>query len=486
MLFQDFLRKCDGETKAIIRTFISVSFASLNRLGTYAGDICITTKDDNKLDDRAITFLFLLITCLKKNESLKELLNKHGINENVIDENYSFSKVTKDQLKKWTFNYVLFDEDMERGFCSLSGSFIKAYCDNSKSVICMERILYRYLKNEINNYRSLDYPLDVLMSDEFLEELLDSAESKENNLNYSSLSSQPSGGRKKIDIPFGNILTQQEFKYNPLVGRTKELRKMSAFLMDDEKSLIIYGSPGTGKTTLIKGLAYNIQKKNVPDTFRDKEIIEVSASELISGCSYVGMVEEKLLGIIKKLIENENSILFIDEIHTLMGLGRGSNSNNDVSNILKPYLGDGRIKIVGATTTDEYKIIKNDGAFSRRFNNLYLPDLTDEEILNLLLVTSDRFRENKQISINYDDNTKKNLLSSILNLSKSAIEKLNLSKYNPDFALTLLRMCYDFAALDGKKYLDADYIIEGINNEDSLNDELKEEFKNDVYTITKK
>lgn len=481
MLLQDFKKKCDKETRRIITHFLSVCEGSINGLGNIASNVTIETNSGEQLSDRDVVFIFLLIICIENSDDLKELLSKHGLTKKIIEEEFKFSKDAKESLKTFTSKYIYNEEFQERGFCNLWGGIIKAYCDNSMSVICIERILYNYLKKY-----TFCYPLNKLNSDEFLEELLDSAESKENNLNYSSLSSQPSGGRKKIDIPFGNILTQQEFKYNPLVGRTKELRKMSAFLMDDEKSLIIYGSAGTGKTTLIKGLAYNIQNRDVPDTFLDKEIIEVSASELISGCSYVGMVEEKLLGIIKKLIENENSILFIDEIHTLMGLGRGSHSNNDVSNILKPYLGDGRIKIVGATTTDEYKIIKNDGAFSRRFNNLYLPDLTDDEMLNLLLVTSDRFAENKQISINYDDNIKKNLLRAVLNLSKRAIEKLNLSKYNPDFALTLLRMGYDFAALDGKKYLDADYIIEGINNEDSLNDELKEDFKNDVYIITKK
>lgn len=482
MLLQDFKKKCDKETSKIVAHFLSVCEGSSNRIGTFLGNITIETKKRKALSDYCIMFLFLLIVCMKNSNDLKQLLAKHGLTIDLIGEEFIFSKEVTNKLKEYVSKYEANYEWQEMAFCNLYGGLIKGYCDNSKSVICIERILYNYIKNEMINNRPFSYPLSILNEDELLKDLLHAAEAKENNMNYTSFS----GSTKKLDIPFGNVLTKENFKYNPLVGRTKELRKMSAFLMDDEKSLIIYGSPGTGKTTLIKGLAYNIQNKNVPDTFLNKEIVEVSASELISGCSLVGMVEERLLGIIKKLIENENSILFIDEIHTLMGLGQGSNSNNDVSNILKPYLGDGRIKIVGATTTDEYKIIKNDGAFSRRFNNLYLPDLTDDEILNLLLVTSDRFAEKKQISINYDDDVKKDLLGAVLNLSKKAIEKLNLSKYNPDFALTLLRMCYDFAALDGRKYLDADYMIEGISNEDALNDELKEEFKNDVYRITKK
>ena len=279
-----------------------------------------------------------------------------------------------------------------------------------------------------------------------------------------------------LNIPCGTLLTSTKFEFNPLIGREKELRKLQALLMDEEKSVIIYGNPGTGKTALVKGLAYDIQHGKVGEKIQDKKIIEISASELISGCRYVGMVEQRLLDIINPIIAAKDSILFIDEIHTLMGLGQGANSQNDVSNILKPYLGDGRLKIIGATTLQEYLLIKENGAFSRRFNNLELSDLTDEDVLNILKVNVDRFKTKHKISLAESEERKMLLLNEILNLSKQVIADPKAQRYNPDLSLSLLRLCYDYALLDGKECIDTGYIIEGVNNSDSISDELKEQF----------
>ena len=168
-----------------------------------------------------------------------------------------------------------------------------------------------------------------------------------------------------------------------------------------------------------------------------------------------------------------------------MGLGQGANSQNDVSNILKPYLGDGRLKIIGATTLQEYLLIKENGAFSRRFNNLELSDLTDEDVLNILkviwktkfiylLLLSKKNNETEEIA--ESEERKMLLLNEILNLSKQVIADPKAQRYNPDLSLSLLRLCYDYALLDGKECIDTGYIIEGVNNSDSISDELKEQF----------
>ena len=476
MFFKDFLNLCDDDTKIFIKGSLSIDGVLAARVGGFIPNSIIKINDECMDDNNMVFFIFLYMMLIMSDQ--KELnLNIDWFKNKVDCGIYNIPTRTQEAFDYIKRNYVLIDRLLEYVFSTHQiSSYIKAYADNSKRIICMERILYNFIKEEKWNRDYFNVP------QEFVESLEKIAIDKENNLNQLRTSGIYN---RKYNLQYGNVLTNENFKFDPLIGREKELRMLEAFLMDEEKSVILYGNPGTGKTALVKGLAYDIKNNLVPESIKNKVIVEMSASELISGCKYVGMVEERLLNIINTLISNKDSILFIDEIHTLMGLGQGSNSNNDVSNILKPYLGDGRLKIIGATTTDEYKLIQGNAAFSRRFNNIYLRDLTDDEILNILNITTERFKEYLDISFASNDNKKMLLLNEILNLSKLAIRELNLKKYNPDFSLSLLRLCYNFAKLDGKECVDTEYVIEGINNEDSINSEIKEQFKKRVKELGK-
>ena len=184
----------------------------------------------------------------------------------------------------------------------------------------------------------------------------------------------------------------------------------------------------------------------------------------------------------KELMQIENSILFVDEIHMLMGAGASIEDTNDVSNMLKPYLGSGKIKIIGATTDIEYlKIFKN-GAFARRFNGLELKELSEEELFRILYSLIERYN---QIKFNYNNDVRDEILHLIICLSDEKYMTLT-PRYNPDFALSVLRNAYNFARYDQKDYLDASSLIEGVEILDTVNVDGKEMFKEEIQRLTRK
>ena len=293
------------------------------------------------------------------------------------------------------------------------------------------------------------------------------------------------------NLSFGEFLTNINYVENPLVGRSKELRNMCALLTDAKKSVIIYGGAGVGKTTLIKGLAYNIQNNATYEYFKDKKIFSVSASELIQGTNYRGTLEEKVNKLVSFLKNNPNTILFIDEIHLLMGLGRSEGSIIDVPGILLSHLGEGSIKIIGATTKSEVAHIMQNSAFERRFNFLEIPELNDEEKLNILLTTIASYEKNYNIKFGFDDEITMEIIKLILYITDKIIDNKNslttkdsnnINYYfsNPDYMLTMLNNCYNFARLDGKEALDINYLIEGIKFTKGINESISNSFIKEV------
>ena len=142
-----------------------------------------------------------------------------------------------------------------------------------------------------------------------------------------------SGIKENNDIlnikKYGIILNDEAFKYTPGISREEEIKNLIKTLVFKDTSCILVGKPGIGKTSIVRALAYNIRNNNVPNIMKDKKIVQISASSLISGCSYVGMVEQRVEAIVKEFVNDDNLILFIDEIHNVIGAGAGSKSNLD-------------------------------------------------------------------------------------------------------------------------------------------------------------
>ncbi len=177
-------------------------------------------------------------------------------------------------------------------------------------------------------------------------------------------------------------------KIDPIIGRESEIRRIIEIISRKTKNNpILIGDPGVGKTAIVEGLTQRIVAKDVPENLQDKEIWELSLSALISGASFQGQFEQRLHDVIKQVKDsNGRIILFIDEIHQLVGAGKsGSNSGMDAANILKPMMARGEIKLIGATTLDEYRqYIEKDSALERRLSKVLVSEPTKQESLTIM------------------------------------------------------------------------------------------------------
>lgn len=181
------------------------------------------------------------------------------------------------------------------------------------------------------------------------------------------------------------IKLAEQGKLDPVIGREKEINRIAQILSRRKKNNpIVIGEPGSGKTAIVEGLAIKIHQGDCPKNLADKRIVSLDLTSVVAGTKYRGQFEERLKAILEELVDNDNVVVFIDEIHTIIGTGNSSGSL-DASNIIKPALSRGEIQCIGATTLDEYREnIEKDGALERRFQKVLVDPATTEETMIIL------------------------------------------------------------------------------------------------------
>ncbi|MFR9166400.1 MAG: ATP-dependent Clp protease ATP-binding subunit [Dysgonomonas sp.] len=210
--------------------------------------------------------------------------------------------------------------------------------------------------------------------------------------------------RQSSDTPvldnFGSDITRAalENKLDPIVGREQEIERLAQILSRRKKNNpILIGEPGVGKSAIVEGLALRIIQKKVSRILFDKRVISLDMASVVAGTKYRGQFEERIKAILNELSKNPNIILFIDEIHTIVGAG-GATGSLDAANMLKPALARGEIQCIGATTLDEYrKNIEKDGALERRFQKVIVQPTTAEETLQILRNIKGRYEEHHNV-----------------------------------------------------------------------------------------
>ncbi len=248
-----------------------------------------------------------------------------------------------------------------------------------------------------------DY-IDSPQAESFPSDPDDAGDAKEST--FGSGSSQK--GTKKSKTPvldnFGRDLTRlaEDNKLDPVVGREKEIERVSQILSRRKKNNpLLIGEPGVGKSAIAEGLALRIINKKVSRILYNKRVVTLDLASLVAGTKYRGQFEERMKAVMNELEKNDDIILFIDEIHTIVGAG-GATGSLDASNMFKPALARGEIQCIGATTLDEYRqYIEKDGALERRFQKVMVEPTTVEETIEILMNIKGKYEDHH--NVNYTD-----------------------------------------------------------------------------------
>lgn len=255
--------------------------------------------------------------------------------------------------------------------------------------------------SEDSNY--MDIPQSSSFSDEKEDD--ETGSSKENPFVPTSESRSSKNSKTPVLDNFGRDVTAlaEQDKLDPVVGREKEIERVSQILSRRKKNNpLLIGEPGVGKSAIAEGLALRIIQKKVSRVLYNKRVITLDLASLVAGTKYRGQFEERMKAVMNELEKNDNIILFIDEIHTIVGAG-GATGSLDASNMFKPALARGEIQCIGATTLDEYRQnIEKDGALERRFQKILVEETNAEETLEILKNIKERYENHHNVSYTYE------------------------------------------------------------------------------------
>ncbi len=254
---------------------------------------------------------------------------------------------------------------------------------------------------------------------------------------------------KRISIldTYGENFNEKDYITNPAIGRDEQIKQLILILLTPDKSVVLTGKPGVGKTATVEGLAYRIQKGLVPDALKDYQVIKVNTSSIMGVDPVTG--EAKVNNLIEELKSKSKLILFIDEIHTLIG---GREDALDFANIFKPALDRGDIKVIGATTTEEYeRYILRDKAFVRRFQKVELFEPTREENIEILIGTLPKIEKRTGAKMMYTPFIQRKMMEFITDITSEYKRVYEIGSRYPDVSLTLVQQAFSNALFNNRK-----------------------------------
>lgn len=295
------------------------------------------------------------------------------------------------------------------------------------------------------------------------------------NLEVLDIKSNENDESNKISIikNYGEDLTKREYVTDPAIGREKEIGEMILALITPDKSALLVGKPGIGKTAIVEGLGYKIQKGNVPDALKGWSIIKINITSLLGSSTEGGNTDSRIELLLQELKRTEKTILFIDEVHLLVNKST-SNNNIDFANMLKPMLDRGTIKMIGATTTEEYEAyILRDRAFLRRFQKIEIAEATGEVVVKILMGTYPKFEKKLGVKLPYTDFQKEKIFAFLVEMTSEYKRVYEIASRYPDITLTILANAFSYAVYENSKEVRIKHIYKAICNARNIYEDAK-------------
>ena len=360
-------------------------------------------------------------------EKVEDFGQKNNIEQAISKKQLPLTKQAEKALKT-TFLEARKFESTVIGTPHLLLCILRNFDDPITKILNELDVTYETVKNEYNNYL---FKKEKKEEDMFRGSISNEDETERESKSWTSKPKSKSKSLTPILDNFSRDITKyaEEGKLDPVIGRKAEIERVSQVLSRRKKNNpLLIGEPGVGKSAIAEGLAIRIVKKQVSRVLFNKKILTLDLPSLVAGTKYRGQFEERMKGIMNELEKNPEIILFIDEIHTIVGAG-GATGSLDASNMFKPALAKGEIQCIGATTLDEYRqFIEKDGALERRFQKVIVDPTTPEETVEIL----------KNIKEKYEDHHNVIYSEEAINACVNLTTRYITDRYLPDKAIDAL------------------------------------------------
>lgn len=393
-----------------------------NQFSQRISDIIVYSKEEaNRLRSSYIGPEHLLLGLIRDGEGKAiEVLSRLNINLTVIKKNIeSILDKYKDEMLLPNADVPLSNESAKiLKMCILEARLMKKETADAEhivlailkdknnvaaSVLEENNIDYKRFFEQLSLQPDISAGLGFTEDDDEEEDEMHNPRSGSDKKQHTTTSKKPANDTPVLDN-FGTDMTKaaEDGRLDPVVGREREIERLAQILSRRKKNNpVLIGEPGVGKSAIVEGLALRIVQKKVSRILFDKRVIALDMTSVVAGTKYRGQFEERIRSILNELQKNPNVILFIDELHTIVGAGSAAGSM-DAANMLKPALARGEIQCIGATTLDEYrKNIEKDGALERRFQKVMVEPTTQEETLQILRNIKDKYEDHH--NVNYTD-----------------------------------------------------------------------------------
>lgn len=273
---------------------------------------------------------------------------------------------------------------------------------------------------------------------------------------------------------YGENFTKKEFITDPAIAREDEIKQCMLILLTPEKSALLVGKPGIGKTAIVEGIAYRIQRGMVPDVLKDWELIKINITSLLGSSVSEGQVENRIDLLVKELETRDKTILFIDETHVLVNKNTAQNGGIDFANMLKSGLDRGAIKMVGATTTEEYEqYILRDRAFLRRFQKVDVVESDQPTTVKILMGTYPKLEKKLGVKLGYTDFIKEKIMAFIVEMTDEYKRVYEVAARYPDICLTILQNAFSYALFDNESEVKIKHVYKAVCNARNIYEDAK-------------